>query len=140
MLHGAEPLLPVAQPQQRTGVALRQAIAVQRLHHRLLQPQQPQLVGHRRLAASQLFRRLLLAQAVAPQQPGDGLRLLHVVQIPPLEVLDQRQQRRVLLVYPRQQTRHLPQPGDPRRPPAALPRHQLYTPPCCRTVRGCKMP
>ena len=72
-----------------------------------------------------IFRRLLLAQAVAPQQPGDGFRLLHVVQIPPLEVLDQRQQRRVLLVHPRQQTRHLPQPGDPRRPPAALPRHQL---------------
>ena len=106
-------------------MALGQAVAVQSLRHRLLQPEQAQLVGHGRLAAAQLFRRLLLAEAVAAEQAGDGGRLLHIIQIPALEVLDQGQQGGVLLIHPGQQTGHLPQPGDPRRPPAALAGHQL---------------
>ena len=106
-------------------MALGQAVVMQSLRHRLLQPQQTQLVGHGGLAAAQLFRRLLLAEAVAAEQAGDGGRLLHVVQVPALEVLDQGQQGGVLLIHPGQQTGHLPQPGDPRRPPAALAGHQL---------------
>ena len=125
MFDGGKALLRVLQTQEGTGVALGQAVVVQRLRHRLLQPEQAQLVGHGGLAAAQPFRRLLLAEPVAAEQAGDGGRLLHVVQIPALEVLDQGQQGGVLLIHPGQQTGHLPQPGDPCRPPAALAGHQL---------------
>ena len=78
MFDGGKALLRVLQTQEGTGVALGQAVVVQSLRHRLLQPQQAQLVGHGGLAAAQPFRRLLLAEAVAAEQAGDGGRLLQV--------------------------------------------------------------
>lgn len=51
---GGKALLRVLQTQEGTGVALGQAVVVQSLRHRLLQPQQTQLVGHGGLAAAQL--------------------------------------------------------------------------------------
>ena len=61
MFDGGKALLRVLQTQEGTGVALGQAVVVQSLRHRLLQPEQAQLVGHGGLAAAQLFRRLLLS-------------------------------------------------------------------------------
>ena len=88
-------------------------------------PQQPQLVGHGGLGTAQLFRRLLLAQVVPPDQRRDGGGLLHVIQVTALQIFDERQQRRVLLPYLGHQTGHLPQSGHPGGPQPPLSRHQL---------------
>ena len=106
-------------------MALRQAVLPQAVDHRRAQPQKTQLVGNGGLGLPQLLRRLLLGQAVPPDEPGDGRRLLHVVQIPALEVLDQRQQRRVLLPHLGDEAGNLPQSGDAGGAETALPRHQL---------------
>ena len=115
----------IGKPQQRPGMALRQARLPQALPHRLRQPQQPQLVGHGGLGAAQLFRRLLLTEPVAVDEPGDGGGLLEAVQIPALEILDEGQHPGVLLVHPGHQTGHLPQTRDPGGPQAALAGDQL---------------
>ena len=54
-------------------------------------------------------------------QPRQPLRLFDVVEVPPLQILHQRQKPRVLVVRRYQQTRDLPQPGKTRRaqPPLA---------------------
>lgn len=117
-------------------MALRQAVFLQKLPHGVRQPQQPQLVGHRRLGAAQTTGGLLLAEPVAGNEPGQGLRLLPAVQIPALEVLHQRQQRRVLLPYLRHQTRHLPQSRHGGGPQAALSGHQLIACPLTAHRQG----
>ena len=108
-------------------MALRQAVFLQKLPHGVRQPQQPQLVGHRRLRAAQTTGGLLLAEPVAGNEPGQGLRLLPAIQIPALEVLHQRQQRRVLLPYLRHQTRH---------PQAPFSGHQLIACPLTAHRQG----
>ena len=65
---------------------------------------------------------------LSPHRLGDGRRLLHVVQIPPLEILHQRQQRRVLLPHLRNEARQLPQAGELRRPKTPLAGPQLVVP------------
>ena len=106
-------------------MALRQAVLPQAVRHRRPQPQQPQLVGDGGLGLAQLLRRLLLGQAVPPDEAGDGRRLLQIVQIPPLQILDEGQQRRVFLSHRRNETRHLPQARHAGGPQPPLSRHQL---------------
>ena len=95
MPQGLHLLLLVLQAQQGPRMALREAILPQELHTGGAQTQQAQLVGDCRLGASQAFGGLILAHVVGGDQAGNGGGLLHVVQVAPLEVFHQRQQRAV---------------------------------------------
>ena len=97
----------------------------QQRHTRRREPQQPQLVRHRALRLAQSLRRLLLRQAVDRDELCDGGSLLHVVQVLPLQIFDQREQRRLLLVRPHRKARHLPQTRELRRPQPPLSCDQL---------------
>ena len=132
--------LRVLEPQQRPGVALRQAVFPQQGPHVLRQTQQAQLVGHCGLGPAQPPGGLLLAEPIAGDQPGDGLRLLPAVQVPALEILHQGQQGGVLLPYLGHQARHLPQSGDPGSPQPPLPGHQLIALPGPADGQGLQNP
>ena len=86
-------------PEQRPSVALGEALLPQQGKHILRQPQQPQLVGDGALGLSQTVGYLLLGEAVEIHEPGEGGRFLPEVQVPPLEVLHQGQERRGLLIH-----------------------------------------
>ena len=90
-VQGFAPFLAVCEPQQRPSVALGEAAVQYGLPFRRGELQKPQLVGHRALGPAQPGRRLLLGKAVPPDEPGNGLRLLEAVQIPPLHVLNEGQ-------------------------------------------------
>ena len=77
--------------QQRAGVALADAPALQRREHLGGQFQQPQPVCHLRPRAADAVRRLLLGHPEVVDQPPVGARLLDRAQVLALDVLDQRQ-------------------------------------------------
>ena len=105
-------------------MALRQAVLPQLLAAGGAETQQPQLVGHRRLAAAQPPGGLLLAQAVRGDKLGNGGGLLQVVEVAPLEIFHQGQQGAVLVRHPHQNTGHMAQPRQPGGPEPPLPGHQ----------------
>ena len=57
----------------------------------------------------------------------DAARLLPEVEVAPLDIFNERQHRRRLLVRAHRQTRHSAQPRELCRPQAALARDQLRT-------------
>ena len=77
-------------PGLRPPVALREAVFPQRLQHILGQLQKPELICHRRLGLAYAPRRLLLTHTEHAYELAYAVGLLDKIQIPPLEVLDQR--------------------------------------------------
>ena len=98
----------------------------QPVEHGGRQAQQTELVCDGRLAFSEPVRRLLLGQVILLHQPRDAGRLLDEVQIPSLEIFDQRQQPRLLRIDADHKARRLAQPREPCRAQAALARDQLH--------------
>lgn len=92
------------------------------------------------LGLAELLRGLLLREVIAADEPGKGVGLLPVVEVAALEIFDEREQSRVLLPHPRNQARHLAQPGQPRRAQTTLPAMSSKSPPARRTVSGWRMP
>ena len=80
-------------------MALRQSCLPQRLQHRGTVPQQPQLIGNGALADAQQTGSLLLAHAPVVQQAADPCRLLHKIQILPLEIFDHSRHGGFLLIH-----------------------------------------
>ena len=117
------PLLPL-QPQYRPGMALGEIVLPQKRHTAFAQPQKPQLVGYRRLGPAQPAGRLLLAETILGNEPGNGGSLLHIVKIAALEVFNQGQDGAVLLGGPHQDAGHMGQPRQACRPQPPLPGHQ----------------
>ena len=109
-------------------MALGQGVFLRGGAHRLRQAQQAQLVGDGGLGLAELLRGLLLREVIAADEPGEGVGLLPVVEVAALEIFDEREQSRVLLPHPRDQARHLAQPGQPRRAQTTLPRNELEVP------------
>ena len=72
--------------------------------------------------------RLLLAQAPPLHQLGNGRCLLHVIQVPALEIFHQGQQGRVLLVHLGDEARQLLQPRQLGCPETPFSGHQLIVP------------
>ena len=92
MTKGVQPFLLVLQPQQRPGVALREAVFHQQAAAFRGEPQQPQLIGKGGGGTAQSGGGLLLRGAGAAEIGGDGGGLLQVVQVPALDIFDKGQQ------------------------------------------------
>ena len=131
-------------------MALGKMILPKLFQHLGAQTQEPQLVGHGALALPHTQRRLLLIQAVQVHQPRQPLRLLDVIQIPPLQILHQRHHARLLRVHRQQNAGHLRTSGQLCRPQTALSGHQFilpHTPPHRQRLQdpilldaGCQLP
>ena len=91
-------LLPVLQLQQRPRMALGQAALPEKGAGLHAQAQQSQPVCQRRWAHGEHGGQLLLGQAVLVQDAPAGFRLVQIVQILPLQVLDQADERAVTVV------------------------------------------
>ena len=104
---------------------LGQAILAQRFEHVARQLQQPQLVCDSRLRFADAPRGLLLTHAEHADELAYAQRLLDEVQVAPLQILDQRDEARVLHVHVDEDARDFLQPRKLRRAQAALPRHEL---------------
>ena len=88
--------------------------------HLVRQVQQPQGVGHGAAGLAHPLGGLLLGQAVLLHQRAVALRLLHGVQVLPLEVLDHGQLHGLAVVGLDDHHRHLTQTRHPGGTPAAL--------------------
>ena len=107
------------------GVAFGMAGAAEKLYGLGRELQQPQLVGHRRLGLADLPGHRLLAQAGSVDKGLEGLSLLPEVQIPPLDIFNERQQGGLLGVYIDDDTGYLTEPGQPGSPKPTLPGNEL---------------
>ena len=81
-------------------MAFRQAVLPECQQHFLSVAQQPQLVGHGALTFPQESGCLLLTQAAPLHQPGNTFRLLHKIQVLPLQIFHQGRQGRLPIVHP----------------------------------------
>ena len=108
------------EPEQRPGVALGAAVIPEQSQHVLRQAEEPEFIGHRRLGLAQTAGGFLLRKAVGVNETAEGGSLFHKVQISPLEVFDQGQQRGPLLVHAHQQAGDFLQPCQTGGPQAAF--------------------
>jgi hypothetical protein len=111
--------------QDRPRVALRESAFGERLSHLLWQVQQAQRVCYRHAALANPLAQLLLRQSMLVEQLPKRVRFLKRVQVPPLDVFDQRHLQACLrrcLFDHRWDGRHA---GELNRTPAALARDQL---------------
>ena len=113
------------QAEKGPGVALGEARLPEQAEGLGGELQQAELVGHGGLGFADLAGHRLLGEAGGLQKGLEGLGLLHEVQIPPLDVLDEGQEGGLVFVHRHHNAGHLGETGHAGGPQAALPGNQL---------------
>ena len=101
-------------------MALRETVASQRVQNVLRQTQEPELVCDRRLRFAESAGRLLLTHAEHSDELAYAVRFLDEVEIPPLQIFDERKQARFLKPHVKQYARDLAKPRKLCRPQSAF--------------------
>ena len=114
--------------QHRPAVAGGQHALDHQLPHRGGQGSEPQGVGDGGAGLAHALGQLLLGEPEVGEQGQVALRLLHRVQVLPLEVFDKAQLQHFAVVRLDDDHRHLPAARQLGRPPAALPGDDLVVP------------
>ena len=115
------------QTQQRPRVALAEPCFAQCVQYLRRMLEDAKLVRNGGLALADPPRRLLLTHAVLPHQPRKPFRLFYIVQILPLQVFNQCEQARILLVHAQNDARYLSKSRHSCGAQAPFPRHKLPT-------------
>ena len=106
-------------------MTLRQVSGPKGVQHGVAVLEQPELVGDGALAFAQQPGGLLLAHAPLPDQPGNALGLLDIVQILPLQIFHQGCHPGLLVVHAHDDTGNIRHPRQFRCPQPPLSGDQL---------------